>query len=60
MFMVFGILLGSYFSSDVQVQCTTIFQLYYKHALLISLVKVMLKTYVPVILAHYKVLITIT
>jgi len=40
--MAFGILLEAYFSSDVQVQFTMIFQLYYKHTLFISLVKVML------------------
>jgi len=40
--MEFGLLLETYFSSDVYVQFTMIFQLYYKHALLISLVKVML------------------
>jgi len=40
--MAFGILLEPYFSLDMQVQFTMIFQLYYKHNLLISPVKVML------------------
>jgi len=40
--MAFGILLEPYFSSDMQVQFTMIFQLYYEHTLFISLVKVML------------------